>query len=71
MARKKFYFFPANFWRSLVEAHTFSLDNRLTDGGMVVRLTRQPPFTPHEDSLYSFLLDADRAQGHSAAGRIR
>jgi hypothetical protein len=26
------------------------LDNRLTDGGKVVSLTHQPPFTPHEDS---------------------
>jgi hypothetical protein len=37
-------------WRSIglwdVEAPTFSLDNRLTDGGEVVSLTRRPPFTP-------------------------
>jgi hypothetical protein len=29
-----------------VEAPTFSLDNRLTDGGEVVSLTRRPTFTP-------------------------
>jgi hypothetical protein len=32
------------------------LDNRLTDGGEVVSLTRRPPFTPQEYSWYSFLL---------------
>jgi hypothetical protein len=32
------------------------LDNRLTDGGKIVRLTPRPPFTPQEDSWYSFLL---------------
>jgi hypothetical protein len=30
------------------------LDNRLTDGGKVVSLKRRPPFTPQEDSWYSF-----------------
>jgi hypothetical protein len=39
-------------------AATFSLDSRLTDGGKVVSLTRRPPFTPQEDSWYSFLLKA-------------
>jgi hypothetical protein len=34
------------------------LDNRFTDGGKVVRLTRRTPFTPQEDSWYSFLLEA-------------
>jgi hypothetical protein len=29
-----------------VEAPTFFLDNRLTDGGEILRLTRRPPFTP-------------------------
>jgi hypothetical protein len=29
-----------------VEAPTFPLDNRLTDGGKVVSLMRRPPFTP-------------------------
>jgi hypothetical protein len=46
------------------------IDNRLIDGGEV-SLKRRPPFTPQEDSWYSFLLEAESAQGHSAAGRIR
>jgi hypothetical protein len=33
------------------------LDNRLTDGGKVVSLTRRPLFTLQEDSWYSFLLE--------------
>jgi hypothetical protein len=45
-------------------------DNRLTDGGRVVSLKRRPPFTPQEDSWYSFLLEAESIHGHSAAGRI-
>jgi hypothetical protein len=39
------------------------LNNRLTDGGEVVSLTGRPPFTPQEDSWYSFLLDADSTPG--------
>jgi hypothetical protein len=39
------------------------LDNRLTDGGEVVSLMRQPPFTPQEDSWYSFLLQAESTLG--------
>jgi hypothetical protein len=39
------------------------LDNRLTDGGKVVSHTRRPPFTPQEDSWYSFLLDAESTPG--------
>jgi hypothetical protein len=35
------------------------LDNRLKDGGEVVSLTRRTPFTPEEDSWYSFLLETD------------
>jgi hypothetical protein len=31
--------------REDVEVPTFSLDNWLTDGGKVVSLARQPPFT--------------------------
>jgi hypothetical protein len=46
-----------------VEAPTFSLDNLLTDGGMVVSLTRRPPFTPQEDSWYSLLLEAESTSG--------
>jgi hypothetical protein len=51
-------------------SHIF-LDNRLTDGGEVVSLTRRPPFTPQEDSWFSFLLEAESTLGHSAAGSIR
>jgi hypothetical protein len=32
------------------------LDNQLADGGEVVSLMRRQPFTPQEDSWYSFLL---------------
>jgi hypothetical protein len=31
----------------------------------------RPPFTSQEGSWFSFLLEADSTQGHSAAGRIR
>jgi hypothetical protein len=41
------------------------LDNRLTDGGKVVSLTRRPPFTP------GIFLVTICVRGHSAAGRIR
>jgi hypothetical protein len=40
-----------------VEASTFSRQS-LTHGGEVVSLTRRPPFTPQDDSWYSFLLEA-------------
>jgi hypothetical protein len=33
------------------------LDNRVTDGGEAVSLTRQPPLTPLEDSGYAFPLE--------------
>jgi hypothetical protein len=39
------------------------LDNRLTDGGEVASLTCQPPFTPQEDSWYSFLLEDESTPG--------
>jgi hypothetical protein len=39
------------------------LDNRLTDGGEVVSITRRPSFTPKEDSWYSFLLVAESTSG--------
>jgi hypothetical protein len=39
------------------------LNSRLTDGGEVVSPTRQPPFTPQEDSWYSFLLEAESTPG--------
>jgi hypothetical protein len=37
--------------------HIF-VDNRLTNGGEVVSLMLQLPFTPQEDSWYSFLFEA-------------
>jgi hypothetical protein len=40
------------------------LDNRPTDGGEVVSLTRQPAaLYPQEDSWYSFLLEAESVPG--------
>jgi hypothetical protein len=36
------------------------LDNRLIDGGKFVNPT---PFTPQEDSWYSFLLEAESTPG--------
>jgi hypothetical protein len=58
-----------------VEAHTVVtsrlprfLHNRLKDGGEAVSLTRRPAaLYTKEDSRYSFLLDAESTQGHSAA----
>jgi hypothetical protein len=41
----------------------FSLEDRLTDGGKVVSLTRRPPFIPQEDSWYSVLLEAESTPG--------
>jgi hypothetical protein len=34
--------------QQIVEAPTFSLDNRFTDGGEVVSFTRRLPFTPRK-----------------------
>jgi hypothetical protein len=45
-----------------VEAPTFS-DIRLIDGGKVVSLMRWLPFTPYEDSWYSFLLKTESTPG--------
>jgi hypothetical protein len=40
------------------------LDNRLTDGGEVVRFTCRPAaLYPQEDSWYSFLLEAELIPG--------
>jgi hypothetical protein len=60
--------YPCNrTWRSIglwdVEVQTFSLDNRLTDGGEFVSLTPRPPFTLQEYSWYSFLLEAESTPG--------
>jgi hypothetical protein len=45
--------------KAIPVAPTFSLDNRLTDGGKVVSLTRRLSLIPQEDSWYSFLLEAE------------
>jgi hypothetical protein len=39
------------------------LDNRIAAGGEVVSLVRLQPFTPEEDSCYSFLLDVESTPG--------
>jgi hypothetical protein len=39
------------------------LHNRFTGSGKVVSFTRRPPFTPKEDSWYSFLLEAELPPG--------
>jgi hypothetical protein len=46
------------------------LDNRFTDDGEVVSLTRRPPFTPRNIHGTHFCYRLSRPQGHSAAGRI-
>jgi hypothetical protein len=46
--------------------------NRLTDVSEVVSPTRRPPFTPHQDSWYSFLLrpvHITRARARQACAR--
>jgi hypothetical protein len=39
------------------------LDNQLTDGGEVVSFMHRPPFTSHENSWYSLLLEAESTPG--------
>jgi hypothetical protein len=41
----------------------FVQTSQLTNGGKIVSTTRRPPFTPQEDSWYSFLLEAESTQG--------
>jgi hypothetical protein len=48
----------------------YFLDNRLTDGGEAVNLTRRPPFTPRKVPGTYFCYRLSRPQGHSAARRI-
>jgi hypothetical protein len=47
------------------------LDNRLTDGGEVVSLTRRPLFTPRKIPGTHLCHRLSQPQGHSAARRIR
>jgi hypothetical protein len=47
------------------------LDNRLTDGGEVVSLTCQTPFTPRKIPGTHFCYRLSQPQCHNAAGRIR
>jgi hypothetical protein len=47
------------------------LDNLLTDGGEVVRITRRLSFTPRKIHGTHFCQILSRPQGHSAAGRIK
>jgi hypothetical protein len=51
--------------------NTTVLDNRLTDGGEVVSLTRLPPFTPRKIPDTHFYYRLSQPQGQSAAGRIK
>jgi hypothetical protein len=60
---------PIGMWD--IEAPTFSLDNRLTDGGEVVSLTRRPSFTSRKIPGSHFSQRLSRPEGHSAAERIR
>jgi hypothetical protein len=39
------------------------LYNRLTDGSKIVSLTRRSPFTPQQNSCYSFQLEAESTPG--------
>jgi hypothetical protein len=47
------------------------LDNRLTNGGKTVSLTRRQPFTPRNIPGTHFCWRLSRSQGHGAAGRIK
>jgi hypothetical protein len=50
-----------------VDAPTFSVDSRLTDGGEVASLNAPPTLYLQKDSVYSFLFRQSQPQ----AGRIR
>jgi hypothetical protein len=50
-------------WGCETSRFPYFLDNRLTDGGEVVSLSRRPPFTPQEGPWYSFLLEAESNPG--------
>jgi hypothetical protein len=59
---------PIGLWD--IEAPTFCLDNRLTDGGEV-SLTRRPPFTLRKIPGTHFCQRLSHPQGHSAAWSVR
>jgi hypothetical protein len=59
---------PIGLWD--VEAPTFSLGSRFSDGGDV-SLTLRPLFTPRKIPGTHFCYSLSRPQGHSAPGRIR
>jgi hypothetical protein len=52
---------PVGLWH--IDAPPFSLENRLTDGGKVVSLTRWRPFTTTGRFWCSFLLEAESTPG--------
>jgi hypothetical protein len=60
---------PIGLWD--VEAPTFSLDNRLTDGGKVTSHMRWSPFTIRTIPGTHFCYRLSHPQSHIAAGRIR
>jgi hypothetical protein len=55
----------------VIEVPIFSRQSALTDGGEVVSLTHQQPFTPRKIPGTHLCLRLSRPQGHSQAGRIR
>jgi hypothetical protein len=54
---------PWSPWCSEAWSSPHFLDNLVTGGGEVVGLTHRPPFTPQEDSWYSFLSKAGSSPG--------
>jgi hypothetical protein len=49
----------------------YLLDNRLTGDGEILSLTRRPLFNHHEDSWYSFLLEAESVPGLEKLGQLK
>jgi hypothetical protein len=60
---------PIGLWD--VEAATFSLDSRLTDGGEVVSLTRRPPLTLKKIPCTHFCSRLSWSQSHNTVARVR
>jgi hypothetical protein len=54
-----------------VNVNPHFVDNRLTDGGNMVSLTRRPSLTPNYRFLVFIYVRVSGSQGHSAAGRIK